>query len=174
MLIFKVMKWCVLSYFSFILILISCADTPSLPYELPENSITLLTSDSVKTWKIAKRYNGETRMNMGDCFLGYRQCFRESGLVKDNNGSLMNCGPSLNAQWKIITQDNGHSYLRIMGDQIPELLSQEEDFKFFKILHISKDSLTLSFTHRQYNKKRTITDYLVRDDLEVDDRNFHW
>lgn len=168
------MKMCVFFYFFIVLIMISCKEEPVEPYILPENVETFLTADSIKTWKIARRYNGKTRMNMGDCFLGYRQRFRESGLVHDNNASLKNCGPSLEANWKITTSENGHSYIRFAGDKIPELLSQEEDYKFFKIVYISNDSLTLSFTHKQFNKRRTITDYLVREDLEVEDRNFHW
>lgn len=161
---------------------ISCKDEPKLPYSIPENAVTLLTADSVKSWKIARRYNGKTRMNMEGCFLGYRQRFRTSaglgvnpsGIVQDNNGELRNCGPSLEATWEITTSEKGDSYLKLTSDQIPELLGQESNEKFFKILYLNKDSLTLSFVHKQFNKRRTITDYLVRDDLPVEDRNFHW
>ncbi len=162
--------------------MISCKEVPSEPYAVPENAVYLLTADSVKTWKIARRYNGKTRMNMEGCFLGYRQRFRtsaalsinSSGTVTDNNGELRNCGPSLEATWEITTSDKGDTYLKFTSDQIPELLGQESNEKFFKILHISKDSLTLSFVHKQFNKRRRITDYLVREDLEVADRDFHW
>ncbi|WP_299679801.1 lipocalin family protein [uncultured Dokdonia sp.] len=144
------------------------------PYIIPENAIHLLTADSVKSWKIAKRYNGKTRMNMGDCFLKYRQRFRESGLVKDNNASQRDCGPSLEATWEITTSEKGDYYIKLTSDQLPELLNQESDEKFFKILYLSKDSLTLSYVHKQFNQRRRITDYMVREDLEVKDRDFHW
>lgn len=84
-------------------------------FRIPKNAVQLLTVDSIKSWKIARRYNGSTRMNMGDCFLGYRQRFRtsaalsvnSSGLVQDNNGELRNCGPSLKATWEITTSEKG-------------------------------------------------------------------
>ena len=164
-------------------VMISCKEeVPPVPYIVPENAVHLLTADSVKSWKIARRYNGKTRMNMEGCFLGYRQRFRTSatpsinsrGIVKDNNGALRNCGPSLEATWEITTSEKGDMYLKLTSDQIPELMGQESNEKFFKILYLSKDSLTLSFVHKQFNKRRRITDYLVREDLEVADRDFHW
>lgn len=41
-------------------------------------------------------------------------------------------------------------------------------------MYLSNDSLTLSYTHKQFTKRLRITDYLVREDLPVEDRNFHW
>ncbi len=154
--------------------LVSCKKEAIVPYILPENTKLLLTSDSIKTWKIARRYNGKTRMNMGDCFLKYRQRFYKNGIVSDNNAENQNCGPSLEATWEIITAENGFSYFKFKGDQLPELLGQEEDHKLFKILYLSNDSLTISFTHVQFSERRTITDYLVREDIEIKDRDFHW
>ena len=154
--------------------MISCSDTKEIPYELPENAVSLLTADSIKSWKLARRYNGKTRMNMGDCFLGYRQRFRESGIVSDNNETLRDCGPSLTATWEITTSEKGYPYIKLTSDQIPELLGQESDEKFFKILYLSNDSLVLSYSHKQFNQKRKITDYMVREGLEVTDRAFHW
>ena len=121
--------------------MISCKKKTTPIYRLPDNAAGLLTGDSVKTWKIARRYNGKARMNMGECFLGYRQRFRESGHVSDNNSELRNCGPSLKAEWEITTTDKGHSYLKLTSDQIPALLNQAENYKLFKILFISRDSL---------------------------------
>lgn len=166
-----------LTSFGFLLCIIlfaSCAKKKLKPYELPDNAIVLLTADSVKSWKIARRYNGKTRMNMGSCFLSYRQRFRESGIVSDNNADNKDCGPSLEATWEITTEENGYSYLKFTSDQLPELLNQNKNFKLFKILYLSKDSLTISFTHVQFSERRTITDYLVRENLEVEDRDFHW
>lgn len=168
---------------TFLLIgVISCKDEPTPPYSIPENTVTLLTADSIKSWKIARRYNGKTRMNMGDCFLGYRQRFRTSvalsansiGYVSDNNGELRDCGSSLEAKWEITASDKGDFYLKLTSDQIPELLGQDSKEKFFKIMYLSNDSLTLSYVHKQFNKRLRITDYLVREDLPVEDRDFHW
>ncbi|WP_299209492.1 hypothetical protein [uncultured Dokdonia sp.] len=176
------MKKILILYVLLIYGIISCKEKPEEPYVVPENAVQLLTSDSIKSWKIARRYNGKTRMNMGDCFLGYRQRFRTSaelsvnsgGIVQDNNGDLRNCGPSLEASWEITTSENGDAYLKLTSDQISELLGQESNEKFFKIMYLSNDSLTLSYTHKQFNKRRKITDYLVREDLPVKDRDFHW
>ena len=113
-------------------------------------------------------------MNMGDCFLKYRQRFRESGTVSDNNASNRNCGPSLEADWTFTTAENGYSYIKLTSDQLPELLGQEKPGLFFKVLYLTADSLTVSYVHKQFGERRVITDYLVREDLEVPDRDFHW
>jgi len=171
---FREMKRFVIFSCILLSVFLSCKDKPKEPYIIPENAVRLLTADSVKSWKIARRYNGKTRMNMGDCFLGYRLRFRESGLLSDNNGLQRDCGPSLDATWGITTSEKGAYYLKFKSDQIPALLNQESDEKFFKILYISEDSLTLSYVHTQFNQRRRITDYMVREDVEVKDRKFHW
>ncbi len=171
------MKGVFIFFCSFFLVitLVSCEDKPEVkPYLLPSNALKLISGDSVKTWKLASRYNGKTRMNMGDCFLHYRQSYTSNGEAFDNNAEAVNCGPSLVASWEITTTEKGNSYIKLTSAQIPELLNIEEDHKFFKILYVSKDSLTLSFSHNQFGKKKTITDYLVQEDLEVPDRDFHW
>ena len=157
-----------------LLFFVSCNDKEEIPYQLPENATSLLTADSIKTWKIARRYNGKTRMNMGDCFLEYRQRFRESGFVDDNNDKLRNCGPSLTATWEITISEKGNPYIKFTSDQIPDLLHQESNEKYFKIIHLSNDSLVISYAHKQFNQKRIITDYLVREDVKLSDREFHW
>lgn len=53
---------------------ISCSKTKE-PYQLPQNAIELISGKNEKTWKLAKRLNNKIRMNMGDCFLSYRQIF---------------------------------------------------------------------------------------------------
>jgi len=93
------------------ILVLSCKTKKKEPFVLPNNAIYLLTADSVKYWKLAKRYNGKTRMNMGDCFLQYRQRFRESGQVTDNNEENKDCGPSLKAQWEFTTLDKGYVQL---------------------------------------------------------------
>jgi len=157
------------------LVLASCEETEINPYVLPQNAIQLIAGDSTKTWKIARRYNGDTRMNMGRCFLSYRQTFSVNNTVVDNNKDNTDCGPSLRATWKISVSDSGNSYLKLTSDQIPELFKIKKDYKFFKVLYVSEDSLTLSFKHKQFSgKTRIIIDYLVREDLKVNERDFHW
>lgn len=66
--------------------MISCQEDQV--YELPENAATLLTGDSTKTWKLARRFNNNVRMNMSPCFLNYRQSFSVDNIVEDNNGKI--------------------------------------------------------------------------------------
>ena len=164
-------------YFTAILVLAllfaSCTQEIK-PYKLPTNALSLLHGDSSKTWKIARRYNDEVRMNMGPCFMDYRQTFQNNNMVSDNNGSNSNCGPSLRGGWELKKSSNGHPYIKISSEDISELLNTEKDYKNFKILKLNKDTLKISFRHKQYgNKYRTITDVLVREDLDIGDRYFH-
>ena len=157
------------------LIYCSCSSVQSEPYNLPYNARVLLSGDSVKTWKLAQRYNNRTRMNMGDCFLSYRQTFGFDGTVQDNSGENKDCGETLYGQWKFAKTGEGDYYLKIESDQLPELMNIEEDFKLFKILNLTDSMLTLQFQHKQFsNKTSTITDFLVPESVSVTDRNFHW
>ncbi|GAB5400106.1 MAG: hypothetical protein Aureis2KO_16910 [Aureisphaera sp.] len=169
--------WYLISALGLLLLVSSCSKTKNDDvFVLPENAEFLIASDSLKTWKIAKRYNGKVRMNMepDGCFIKYKQTFFTNDSVIDNNELNSNCGPSLKGTWEITKGSNGFSYIKLSSSLLPELLGIEEDYKFFKIVYLSKDSLTLSFSHNQYGKKRTITDYLVRDDLDVGNRTFHY
>jgi len=144
------------------------------PFDPPANFTQLLTSDSAKTWKFARRYNGQTRMNMEGCFLKYLQTFKVDGTVADNNSQNTNCGPSLIGRWQLQKKSNNHSYLQVYDDAISDLLNQESDTINFKILFIDKDSLAISFYHNQFGTRRLITDYLVEESIVVKNRNFHW
>ena len=65
-----------------------------------------------------------------------------------------------------------NNFIKIISPQLPQLLNIEKDYKYFKILYLSKDTLKISFTHKHYvNQVRT--DYLVREDLDVGNRYFH-
>ena len=151
----------------------SCSDDKK-PYSLPENAEILIHGDSLKTWKIARRYNNGTRMNMGPCFLKYRQTFKIDQTVFDNNGQNRDCGPGLEGNWKLKKDEIGNSYVKISSPKIKELLNTDKDYKYFKILKLTEDTLKLSFKHKQYgNTSRTITDILVREDLDIGDRYFH-
>ncbi|MCP9199196.1 lipocalin family protein [Gramella sp. GC03-9] len=151
---------------------LSCSEEKT--YQLPENAESLLHGDSTKTWKIARRYNNEVRMNMGPCFMSYRQSFSKDHQVSDNNAENDNCGPSLVGNWEFKKGAKGDPYIKISSPDIPELLNTDKDYKYFKILKLSADTLKLSFKHTQYgNTSRTITDILVREDLDIGDRYFH-
>lgn len=161
-------------YIIFVLIIFSCSKQEKEPYILPKNAVYLIAGDSLKVWKLAKRFNGKTRMNMGDCFLSYRTTYRTDKTYYDNNGSFSDCGETLYANWEIITHKNGNSYIKQTSNQIPALMNIKENYKLFKIIHLSKDSLTLQFSHKQFQKTRIITDYFVQQDIKVKDRDFHW
>jgi len=152
----------------------SCNKTLKTPYQPPSNLEYLIASDSLKTWKISKRYNGKTRMNMGDCFLRYRQSFLLNGSVYDNNEDNSNCGPSLKGSWAIIRDSAFYTYIRIKSDDIPELLGISENYIDFRVFYASKDSLHISFIHTQFGQERRISDYLVQEDISVKNRNFHY
>ena len=142
-------------------------------FNLPDNANVLLTNDSSKTWKLAKRYNDGFRMNMGDCFLTYRVTYNSEGTTTDNNGLNEDYGQSLEANWSFYTDEKG-SYIKLKGDKIKTLMNIDQDYKFFKIKELSDTLLIISFRHKQFgNKERTIEDYLVPEDLEVEGRNYH-
>lgn len=157
------------------ILMLSCGKSGEAPYVLPVNAFSLMTADSSKTWKLAKRLNDRTRMNMGDCFLSYRQIFRIDSTMNDNNGDNRDCGKSLQASWKFVKDKKGNSYLKLSSEQIPELLQIDKDYKFFKVLHLSEKELTLQFSHKQFSgKSRIITDHYVTEDVVIEDRDFHW
>lgn len=156
-------------------ILFSCSGPEKPVYQLPENFTSLISADSTKTWKLAKRANDGTRMNMGDCFMAYRQTFAVDSTMRDNAGDTRDCGVTLLATWKIVKDKKGNSYIKLQSDQLPELLQIDEDYKFFKVLQLSEEELVLEYKHKQYgNKSRTITDYYVPENIKVEDRDFHW
>lgn len=153
----------------------SCAEPPpEEPYALPENALTLLSSDSTKTWKLARRFNDETRMNMGDCFLAYRQTYQSDMTLHDNNGEQRDCGETLQATWKFVKDRKGNFYVKWSSAQLPQLMNIEKDYKYFKILHLSADQLTLRFRHKFFSKTTTITDFYVPEGASVERRDFHW
>ena len=145
----------------------------SKPYELPDNATSLLTNDSIKSWKLAKRTNDGYRMNMGDCFLSYRVYYSKDGTTTDNNKHHKDCGDSMEANWSFFSNDNGN-YIKLKGEKVKTLLNIDHDYKFFKLHELSDSLLIISFRHKQFGgKERTIMDYLVPEDVIVKDRNFH-
>jgi hypothetical protein len=153
--------------------LIACQETEN-PYQLSENAAELISGDSQKTWKIARRYNDDIRMNMGPCFMAYRQTFKKDRSVSDNNAKNSDCGPSLAGRWEFKKGPKGASYIKISSPDIPALLNTDKDYKYFKILKLTRDTLKISFKHKQYGDTyRKITDVLVREDLDIGDRYFH-
>ena len=156
-------------FLSFCFVLLHCSEK----FELPENANELLTNNSSKTWKLAKRYNDGHRMNMGDCFLSYRVIYDSSGIMTDNNSQNEGCGASMEANWSFYTDDNG-AYIKIKGENVKTLLNQEKDYKYFKIDELADTLLVVSFKHKQFgNTERNIQDFLVPEDVIVEGRNYH-
>lgn len=157
------------------MIIVSCSEPPKEPYMLPDNAMKLLTGDSTKTWKLARRFNNKTRMNMGDCFLAYRQTYRFDMTMYDNNGENTDCGETLNATWKFIKDQGENYYIKLNSKQLPALMHIEEDYKFFKIIHLSEEQMILQFNHQQFsNKTSLITGIYVPEYVSVKDREFHY
>ena len=79
----------------------------------------------------------------------------------------------MSVDWSFFTDDNG-SFIKFEGDKVKELLNQEKDYKYFKILDLSDSLLVIKFRHKQFkNQSRLITDYLVPENIRVEGRNFH-
>ncbi|SHH55034.1 hypothetical protein [Winogradskyella jejuensis] len=164
------MKLNVLLILVLLIFFTSCSEDK---FQLPSNANELLTNNSSKIWKIAKRFNGDHRMNMGDCFLSYRVTYSNNGKTTDNNALNKDCGDSMNVDWSFYTDDNG-SFIKLKGDKVKELLNQEKDYKYFKILDLTDSLLVIKFRHKQFgNTSRLITDYLVPENIKVEGRNFH-
>ena len=153
----------------------SCSEDKKTPFELPKNAVHLIAGDSAKTWKLARRFNNNTRMNMGDCFLSYRVTYKTDSILHDNNSEHRDCGESLSSKWTIYHSDDNFPYVKIKGGNLQELMDLKKNYKFFKILDLSKDQMILEFTHKQFsNKTTTMVDVFVTENAVVNDRNFHW
>lgn len=158
-----------------LVVLLACESEPEKPFDLPGDSKSLLAGDSVKTWKIARRFNNGTRMNMGDCFLAYRQTFSFNNEFVTNSDGRNDCGEPLTGRWSLARDPDGFSYIKLESSQIAEMMNIEEDYKLFKIKMLSDSLLVVQFNHAQTTKKQTtLVDYFVPEDVKVDDRNFHW
>lgn len=158
-----------------LVILFACESEPEQPFEIPSNPKYLLAGDSAKTWKIARRFNNGTRMNMGDCFVAHRQSFKINNEFETSSSGRNDCGDSMRGQWSLARDPNGFTYIRLESDQLPEMMNIEQNFKLFKINMLSDSLLVLQFTHAQTTKKQTtLVDYFVPEDVIVNDRNFHW
>ena len=155
------------------LFIVSCDNSEKKIFIAPDNALNLIAGDSIKTWKLAKRFNNGYRMNMGDCFLSYRVTYDRNLKMRDNNGDYFDCGNSLRADWEIVTNDKG-SFIRLESDDIPTLLSIDKNYKYFQIVSLSENELAIKFKHTQFSSTPTfITDYLVPEDIEVENRDFH-
>ena len=166
------------SIFLFLILLtlqLSCSKPEKPPYELPTNAKFLLAGDSTKTWKLARRFNNKTRMNMGDCFLSHRETYKGDMTMHNNSGENRDCGETLNATWKFGKDNKGNYYVRIESQQLPELMNIDKNYKLFKILRLAEEQMTLQFNHKQFSSKTTtITDIYVPENASVKDREFHW
>ncbi|MEL7003504.1 MAG: hypothetical protein AAFN93_12350 [Bacteroidota bacterium] len=169
------MNWNTIFSFVLLAFLLSCTEAQEPPHELPKNAKFLLTGDSTKTWKLTRRFNNKTRMNMGDCFLSHRETYSSDLTMHNNSGEYVDCGATLNATWKFVKDKIGNYYVRIESKQLPELMNIEKEYKLFKILNLADEQMTLQFNHKQFsNKTTTITDIYVPENVSVEDREFHW
>lgn len=142
---------------------------------MPDNSVALIAGDSAKVWKLAKRTNNGTRMNMGDCFLSYRATYQTDSIMHDNNSDHSDCGETLTANWLLYTSKEGYPYIKLKSLQLKQLMNLDVDYKFFKILDLSEDQMVLEFRHKQFSSKEsTIIDVFVPEDISIKDRDFHW
>ena len=95
--------------------------------------------------------------------------------MHDNNGENVDCGETLNATWKFIKDQGGSYYIKLSSEQLPTLMHIDEDYKFFRITHLSEEQMTLQFNHQQFsNKTSLITDVYVPEHVSVEDREFHY
>ena len=146
-------------------------------YTLPDNAVEMLAGKESKTWKLAKRTNGGTRVNMGDCTLAYRQTFSANLQVSDNNAQQPDCGPSLTGSWKFGLGKDGQAYLAITSSIVPKLFKVENgsSTKYFKITSLSDSMLVYHFEHQLFSNRTTIIeDVLIPEDVPDLNRNFHW
>ncbi len=153
----------------------SCGSDVKPPFVLPENTKQLIAGDSSKTWKLARRYNNKTRMNMGDCFLSYRATYFNTDILKDNNSDHEDCGASLSTNWSLYHDDDNYPYIKLKGGNLQELMHLDKDYKFFKIIELSDTLMILEFRHKQFSTKNTkIIDIYVPENVSVKNREFHW
>ncbi|WP_299228666.1 lipocalin family protein [uncultured Psychroserpens sp.] len=154
---------------------LSCIDDKKPPFNLPQSPKTLIAGDSAKSWKLARRFNNKTRMNMGDCFLSYRVTYLTNGYMHDNNAEQENCGETLTADWIIYHSKDNYPYIKLKSEKLKKLMHLDKDYKFFKILDLNENLMVLEFRHKQFSSKEsTIVDFLVPEDVSIDDREFHW
>ncbi len=157
-----------------VILLFNCKEEKKEEYKLPNYPNSIISADSTKVWKLAKRFNNGHRMNMGHCFLAFRMIFNTDYTFRDNNIENSNCGLSIEGNWEITENDDGH-YIKVSSPLIPEILNIEDSFKYFKLLELSDSLMILEFTHKQFsNKITTITDHLVPEDHYVENRDFHY
>ncbi|AHM61346.1 hypothetical protein D770_15460 [Flammeovirgaceae bacterium 311] len=151
-----------------------CQQEPG--YELPANAAKLLAGDTLKSWKLAYRYNGGVRVSMGPCYYGYRQIFKTDGTFHDNNGEQKaDCGESMQGSWYLRRDKENRPYLSLKSSLIPAAFGIDKDIKDFQIVELSDQKLVLRFRHALFTSKTTlIEDTLVPEDVEVADRDFHW
>ena len=107
--------------------------------------------------------------------MAYRQTYLSDMTMHDNNGESANCGETLNATWKFIRDQGDNYYIKLNSKQLPALMNIEEDYKFFKITHLSEEQMIVQFNHKQFSNKTTlITDTYVPEHVSVEDREFHY
>ena len=160
-----------------LLILWGCGSGESSKiFRLPPDSDQTLAGTNRKTWKLAKRTNNGTRVNMGECTLHYRQTFYANHQVEDNNSLRSDCGDSMNGKWNLSENESGVAYLSIASEVVPKYFEVPEGSitKHFQLVELTDKSLVYTFKHKLFSTKPSIVvDYLIPADSVFEDRNFH-
>ena len=146
-------------------------------FQLPENASELLAGKDAKTWKLAKRTNGKTRVNMGECTMAYRQTFERNNKVADNNKTREDCGPSIEGTWQFSYDKKKRPYLAITSEMLPKLfkLKNGGKTKHFQIVTLTDSLFVYRFAHELFTNKTTIIeDVLIPENVIDNGRNFHW
>jgi len=143
-------------------LVVSCITPEDPPYPLPDNAVEILAGDNSKTWKLAKRMSNETEIALDDCSASYRQTFNTDHTMRDNRGSLENCGETLSAEWKFSRDERDYYYIQLSSEQIPRLMGIKENEKLFKIRFISENELVVEHPDNQFSSRlATIVDIYV-------------
>lgn len=146
-------------------------------FQLPENASELLAGKGSKTWKLAKRTNGKTRVNMGECTMAYRQTFDRNNKVTDNNKEREDCGPSIEGTWQFSYDEKKRPHVAITSEMIPKLFKTKtgSQTKHFQIVALTDSLFVYRFAHELFTNQTTvIEDVLIPENVIAEGRNFHW
>lgn len=147
-----------------------------IPFALPANALELVAGKNSKTWKLVKRTNGSTRVNMGECTLDFRLSFATNYTFKDETTNP-NCGPFIAGVYGFALDKNKKPYLKLKGDLIAQVfeIKNQESSKYFQILNLSDSVFIYRYSHKLFSDKTTIIeDVLVPEEVDFEGRDFHY
>lgn len=157
--------------------LVSCSPkTEENRFTLPENVLELVAGKKSKTWKLAKRTNGNTRVNMGKCTLDFRLTFSTNYTFKDETNNP-NCGPFISGVYGFVLDKNKNVYLNLKGEHIAQIfeIKNQDSSKYFQIIDLSDSVFIYRYSHKLFSDKTTIIeDVLVPEEVDFEGREFHY